>query len=89
MPVPRYSPEEFARRGREWYEKEIRQNVESGNEGKAVIIDIETGDYEMDQDSLAATHRFLAKKPDAQLYAIRVGYPAFAKRGGGWSLSRR
>jgi hypothetical protein len=44
---PRYSKEEFARRGNEIYERQIRPQVEVGNRGKTVAIDIETGAYEM------------------------------------------
>jgi hypothetical protein len=39
---PRYSKEEFARRGDEIYESQVRQQVEEGNHGKIVAIDIET-----------------------------------------------
>jgi hypothetical protein len=33
---PRYSKEEFARRGDEIYESQVRQQVEEGNHGKIV-----------------------------------------------------
>jgi hypothetical protein len=52
---------------------------------KALVIDIETGEYEIDDDGLAAAHRARAKHPDAALYAMRIGYPAYAKIGG-WGL---
>jgi hypothetical protein len=42
---PRYSKEEFARRGDEIYESQVRQQVEEGNYGKIVAIDLETGDF--------------------------------------------
>jgi hypothetical protein len=37
---PRYSKEEFARRGDEIYERDIRPVVEAENKGKFVAIDI-------------------------------------------------
>jgi hypothetical protein len=43
----RYPKEELARRGQELYESGIRQQVEAGNEGKIVAIDIETGEFEV------------------------------------------
>jgi hypothetical protein len=89
MGHPRYRKEEIVRRGQEWYEKQIRAQVEPGNEGKALVIDIETGEYEMDDDGLAAAHRAHAKHPDAALYAMRIGYPAYAKIGGGWGSTPR
>jgi hypothetical protein len=36
---PRYSKEEFARRGDEIYENQVRSRVEEGNHGKIVAID--------------------------------------------------
>ena len=35
---PRYSKEEFARRGNEIYESQVRSKVESGNHGRIVAI---------------------------------------------------
>ena len=83
---PRYSKEEFARRGDEIYERDIRPIIEKGNEGKYVAIDIESGDYEMDADEIAASDRLLARKPDAQIWLIQIGAPT-ARRFGGRSLS--
>ena len=62
---PRYSKEEFARRGNEMYERQIRPQVEVGNKGKIVAIDIETGAYEVADDLLTASDRLLARSPDA------------------------
>jgi len=44
---PRYSKEEFARRGNEIYESQVRSQVEEGNHGKIVAINIETGAFEV------------------------------------------
>jgi hypothetical protein len=70
---PRYSKEEFARRGDEIYERDICPLVEAGNAGKFVVIDIETGAYELDTDELIASDRLLARYPDAQVWLRRVG----------------
>jgi hypothetical protein len=78
---PRYSKEEFARRGDEIYERSIRARVEAGNEGKFVAIDIETGAYEIDPDELTASDRLLARNPNAQIWVTRVG-SRFARRFG-------
>lgn len=83
---PRYSKEEFARRGDEIYERDIRPIVENGSEGKYVAIDIESGEYEMDADEIAASDRLLARKPNAQIWLIQIG-ASTARRFGGRSLS--
>jgi hypothetical protein len=73
---PRYSAEEFALRGEEIYARDIRSKVEAGNRGKVVAIDIETGAYELGEVTVVASDRLLARHPDAQIWFVRVGYPA-------------
>jgi hypothetical protein len=80
-PQPRYSKEEFARRGDEIYERDIRPRIEAGDEGKFVVIDIETGAYEIDADELAASDRLVARNSDAQVWVMRVG-SRYARRFG-------
>ena len=70
---PRYSKEEFARRGDAIYENELRSVLESGSEGKFVAIDIETGNHEIAEDELTASDRLLARVPNAQIWLRRIG----------------
>ncbi len=44
-PYPRYSKEEFARRGNEIYEREVQPHLNAQDAGKFVAIDIETGAF--------------------------------------------
>jgi hypothetical protein len=76
MRQPRYSKEEFARRGDELYERQVRPQVEEGNHGKVVAIDIDTGAFEVADDVLAASNRLLARRPDAQIWCVRIGHDA-------------
>ena len=78
---PRYSKEEFARRGDEIYERDLRPHVEADNEGKFIVIDIETEVYEIDADELVASDRLLARHSDAQVWLRRVG-SRYARRFG-------
>jgi hypothetical protein len=78
---PRYPKEEFARRGDEIYDREIRPIVEPGNVGKIVAIDIDTGAYELGENELEASDRLLARCPDAQIWFVRVGFPAVHRIG--------
>jgi hypothetical protein len=77
-----YSPEEVVSRGEATYEQDIRTLVEKDNQGKFVIIDIETGEYELDDEDLNATLRLLDKRPNAVIYGLRVGHPAAYTFGG-------
>ncbi len=88
MPHTRLSPEEVVRRGKELYESKIRAQVEAGNKGKVLVIDVETGDYEIGEDSLPLSERLHAKHKDAALYAMRIGYPAFGRIGGPFAMER-
>jgi len=85
---PRYSKEEFARRGDEIYERVIRPAIEMGNEGRFVAIDIETGAYEIDADELGASDRLLARVPNAQIWLRRIG-SRYAHRFGFYPLPTR
>ena len=75
MPHTDYRPDEIAERGEQLYEQTIRDRVEAGNKGKFVVIDVESGDFDVDADDLTATKRMLAKHPDAVLFGVRIGYP--------------
>jgi hypothetical protein len=78
---PRYSKEEFARRGHEIYESQVRSQVEATHYGKIVAIDIETADFEVAEDSLTAAKQLLNRYPDAQILCIRIGYRAVHRFG--------
>jgi hypothetical protein len=73
---PCYTKEEFARRGTEIYERDIRPKVEADSYGKIVAIDIETGAYAIGDSRLSAARPLQAENPNAQMWAVRVGHPA-------------
>jgi hypothetical protein len=79
---PRYSKEEFARRGDEIYESQIKPQVEADNHGKIVAIDLDTGAFEVDQSEIAACDRLEAKYPDAQIWIVRIGARHVRRFGG-------
>jgi hypothetical protein len=79
---PRYSKEEFAQRGDALYESEVRAQVEEGNHGKIVAIDLETGDFEVDASEITACDRLEARHPDAQIWIVRIGSRHVRRFGG-------
>jgi hypothetical protein len=79
---PRYSKEEFAQRGDEIYESQVRQQVEADSHGKIVAIDIETGDFEVDCSEIAACDRLESRRPDAQIWIVRIGSRHVRRFGG-------
>lgn len=72
---------EIVQRGKAIYEQQIRAEVEAGNRGKVLVINVNTGEYEIDSDHLTASDRAAAKYPGAPLYAMRIGAPALGRIG--------
>jgi hypothetical protein len=79
---PRYSAEETARRGDALYEKAIREQIEAGNEGRVVAIDVETGTYAVADTAVEAAHQLWEHQPQAQIWFVRVGDRALNRIGG-------
>jgi hypothetical protein len=79
---PRYSSEEFARRGEEIYERDILPHLTAKDRGKFVVIDIETGAYEIDEEAVEASDRLEARVPNTQGWLRRVGYKHAFHHGG-------
>ena len=86
MPYANYTSKEVASRGEAIYKREIRDKVKSKHKGKFLVIDIETGEYEMNGDDLVATKRLLAKHPNAVVYGLQIGSPTAYRIGGHFSV---
>jgi hypothetical protein len=88
MGHPRYTKEEIAARGEAIYRQQIRDKVEPQHVGKFLILDVETGDYEIDDDDMAASQRAHARHPDGAFYGMRVGYRSAGTLGGSFERSQ-
>lgn len=77
-----YSNEEIGRIGEEIYRRDIRPKVMPQQKGKFLIIDIETGDYEIDDDDLSAEEILRARRPDGVFFGMRIGYTSAYTLGG-------
>ena len=83
MPYPTLTAEEIARRGEEIYARDLRAKLETEeNRGQFLIIDIATGDYEINKEDLIATEQLLTRHPNAMTYGLRIGYEAAYELGG-------
>ena len=71
-----WTAEEIGARGEEIYQTQIRDKVDPKYKGMFLVLDIETGAYEIANEDLEATKRLLAKNPKAMTYGVRIGYPA-------------
>ena len=70
-----YRHDELARLGNEIYDQDIRPRIEATHRGDFVVIDVESGEFEVDRDELTASDRLLTRLPNAQVWLKRVGYP--------------
>jgi hypothetical protein len=77
-----YSSEEFCRRGKEIYDRNVSSALRPEDDDKFVAIDIESGAYEIDGDDFTATERLLQRHPHAQIWLARVGQRAAYRIGG-------
>ena len=74
--------EEIAARGTKIYEDTIRSKVERDHHGDFVIIDIDSGDYEVDPKDIEASTRLRERHPEAIMFGLRVGFAAAYRLGG-------
>jgi len=79
---PRYSKEEFARRGDTLYEKDILPKLTAKDVGKFLAIDIETGAYEMATAEMKTGNMLRARLPEGQIWMVRIGYRSVHRFGG-------
>jgi len=87
--TPRHSREEFKRRGEDIYERLVTPTLRPEDKGKLVAIDIESGEFEIDTKGYDASQKLFDRIPDAQIWLVRVGYPAAVRIGYGVSRSRQ
>jgi hypothetical protein len=75
MPVQRYPKEVIVQRGDELFEQSIREKVLGRPDMDFVAIDIESGDFEVGANEGAVLDRLLERRPDAQIFTRRAGFP--------------
>jgi hypothetical protein len=73
-PTTPYTNEEVGKIAEEIYRRDIRDKVLPKHKGKFLVLDIKSGDYEIDEDDLQAEERLRARRPDGVFFAFRVGY---------------
>lgn len=88
MTTTKLSPNEIAERGEAIYERDIRAGVESSHDGKFIVIDIVTGDFEIDDDDDVASDRLTARRPGNMQYGMRIGYKVAGLIGSTWEAAR-
>ena len=76
MPTPKRTLDELASLGGDIFDRQVRPALRPEDDGKFVAIDVETGDHEIDEDDYTAVARLRSRKPAADIWLMRAGYPA-------------
>ena len=76
MRQPTLTLEEMAALGEKIYQEKIRPTLNESDIGKFVHIDVNTGEYEIDDDDIQGEIILLARVPNARIHGIRIGYTA-------------
>lgn len=71
--------EEIVRLGKEFYYRDILPQIEAGNEGRVVAIDVRSGEFELADNALVSAARLRQRLPAATVFFMRVGYPTMAR----------
>ena len=64
------------------YRQKIRPMVYPSQKGRMLVIDPESGDYEIDDRAVTAAERLRNRRPDSLFYGIKIGYKASISFGG-------
>ena len=64
--------------GKAVYERRVRPTLDGAAEpvGWFLSVDLASEDWELDESLLKAARRLRERRPDADVYTIRIGYPA-------------
>ena len=82
MPLSDYQPGEVVARGEKIYQEQIKHLVHPAEKGKFLTIDVESGDYELDEKAVDSLLRLRQRRPDAVCFGMKVGYVASVHFGG-------
>ena len=81
MPTTKRTLDELAGLGGEMFDRQVRPALRPEDDGKFVALDVETGDYEIDEDDYAAVAHLRSRKPAADVWLMRAGYRAACRIG--------
>ena len=82
MPKTSYSADEVVRRGEEIYQRDLKSKVEPIHNGEFLVLDLDTGSFEIDPDEVTALRRAIDRHPEGTRYIKRIGYSVSHRLGG-------
>ena len=77
-------PDDIVGRGDAIFREQIEPHIGHVKKGMFVVIDVESGDYEIGERDGEATWRLMERRPEAMTHAVRIGYPTAYEHVGLW-----
>lgn len=68
------SPEEFARRAQELYDRQLKPLLEPAQNGRYAVINPENGDYAVGDTTTEAGAIMRRRYPEQLFYEVRIGH---------------
>ena len=81
MPTTKRTLDELARLGGAIFDQQVQPSLRPEDDGKFVAIDVASGDYEVDEDDYTAVARLRSRRPAADVWLMRAGYPTTYRMG--------
>lgn len=79
---------EIAELGEAIYHAQIEPTLSSSDQNRFVVIDVDSGDYEIADTDIAASLELMKRREPGRFYGVRVGHRAAYHLGGsslkGW-----
>ena len=75
MPATKRTLDELNKLGDDIFSRQVQPSLKPDDHGKFVAIDVDSGEFELDDD-YAAISRLRSRKPEADMWLMRAGYPA-------------
>ena len=76
MAQPDLTDPAIAIAGKQIYQDKIRPLMTEADIGKFVFVDVNSGEYEIDESAVKASKRLRQRMPDSLRFGMRVGYSA-------------
>ncbi len=80
--IPR-TPAELARLGGDVFDRCVRPVLRPEDDGRFVAVDVDSEEYEIDEDDYSAVMRLKARVPSADVWLARAGSPTTYRIGFG------
>lgn len=86
-----YTPEEVTRLGEEYYFSTLQSKLEPSDNGKYIVLDVESKDYYIDADIMTAINEAQVKHPNSLFYIAPIGFinrPTMSNFQYAWQLAK-